>query len=141
MAAPKTRWKARCRALEFLFGLEFTGDEWRDALARFWEVFETKDAPREYAETLVSAVLEGREELDRLIDGALTTWKPERVGPVERNILRIGLYEMLHVDDVPAKVAINEGIELAKSYGTDESPGFINAVLDRLRKSSVGETA
>ena len=132
MGPPRARRKARCRALEFLFGLEFTGDEWQSALVAFWKTFETKESVREYAELLVAGAFERREELDEYIDAALKGWTPERVGRIERNVLRIAVFEMGFVDDVPPKVAINEAIELAKSYGTDESPGFVNAVLDRI---------
>jgi len=77
-----------------------------------------------------------RAALDADIDTAVHNWSPERVGRVERNILRIALYEMRHADDVPAAVAINEAIELAKMYGTDDAPRFVNGVLDRLRETS-----
>ena len=132
MGPPRARRKARCRALELLFGLEFTRDEWRGALAAFWKTFETKESVREYTEILVEGVFDRREDLDEYIDAALKGWTPERVGRIERNVLRIAVFEMGFVDDVPPKVAINEAIELAKSYGTDESPGFVNAVLDRI---------
>lgn len=140
MAGPQSRRKARCRALEFLFGLEFTHDDWGPALEHFWETFPTRDAVRTYARSLVQGVEEQRVLLDAHIDSALRNWKPERVGRVERNILRLALFEMEHVEGVPPKVAINEAVELAKSYGTDDSPGFINAVLDRLKESSLRES-
>ncbi len=132
MGPARARRKARCRALELLFGLEFTGDEWRGALAAFWKTFEAKESVRAYTEILVAGAFERREELDEYIDAALKGWTPERVGRIERNVLRIAVFEMGFVDDVPPKVAINEAIELAKSYGTDDSPGFVNAVLDRI---------
>ena len=132
MGPARARRKARCRALELLFGLEFTQDDWRGALAAFWKTFETKESVREYTEILVAGVVEHGEALDEDIDAALKGWTPERVGRIERNVLRIAVFEMGLVDDVPLKVAINEAIELAKGYGTDESPGFVNAVLDRI---------
>ena len=140
MGPPRARRKARCRALELLFGLEFTQDDWRAALAPFWKTFETKQSVREYAEVLVAGVFDRREELDECIDAALKGWTPERVGRIERNVLRIAAFEMLFVDDVPPKVAINEAIDLAKSYGSDESPGFVNAVLDRIKEEKLRES-
>lgn len=140
MAAPQTRTKARARALEFLYGLDFTKDDCAEALARFWDTFETKATVRDYAEVLVKGVTDNRSDLDAQIDQALTTWRPDRVGIVERNILRIALFELRYGNDVPTKVVINEAIELAKSYAADESPGFINAVLDRLKDSDLRET-
>jgi N utilization substance protein B len=129
----KARTRARSRALEFLYGLAHTHEDYRDALPRFWETFETNEAARAYAETLIAGAEEEREDLDAAIDGVLQDWNPGRVGRVERAILRIALYEMRYEPDVPIGVAINEAIELAKAYGSDESPGFVNAVLDRLK--------
>ena len=126
--------------MELLFGLEFTQDEWRGALVAFWKTFETKESVREYAELLVAGAFERREELDEYIDAVLKGWTPERVGRIEGNVLRIGVFEMVFVDDVPPKVAINEAIELAKSYGTEESPGFVNAVLDRIMDEKFRES-
>ena len=140
MGPPRARRKARCRALELLFGLEFTRDEWRGALAAFWKTFETKESVRKYTEILVEGVFDRRAELDEYIDSALKGWTPERVGRIERNVLRIAVFEMISVDDVPPKVAINEAIELAKSYCSDESPGFVNAVLDRIKDKNFRES-
>ena len=140
MGPPRARRKARCRALEFLFGLEFTQDDWRAALVAFWKTFETKESVRDYTEILVAGVFDRREALDEDIDAALKGWTPERVGRIERNVLRIAVFEMVSVDDVPPKVAINEAIELAKSYGTEESPGFVNAVLDRIMDEKFRES-
>lgn len=136
-SSTQARRRGRARALEFLFGLSFTDADWREALVLFWETFLTREAAREYAEILIDGVCEYRVELDAAIDGALRGWTPERVGRIERNILRIALFEIWLQTDVPARVAINEAIELAKAYGTDESPGFVNAVLDRLKDTSL----
>jgi len=140
VSSPQARQKARARALEYLFGLEFTQDEWRGGFAAYWETFDSKEAVRIYAELLVQGVFELRAQLDAGIDGALTNWTPERVGRIERNILRLALYEMTSVADVPPKVAINEAIELAKGYGSDDSPAFVNAVLDRLKDAKLRES-
>ncbi len=140
MAPPQTRRKARCRALEFLFGLEFTKSDWRAAMDAFWQTFETRQSVRDYAEVLVAGVLEHQSVLDEDIDASLKGWTPERVGRIERNVLRLAIFEMGSIDDVPPKVAINEAIELAKSYGSDESPGFVNAVLDRIMDTKYRES-
>jgi len=119
--------------LQFLFGLEFTNYAWEEALHAFWAMAPSRAGVRQYAQTVIRGACENREALDRDIDSALQNWAPERVGRLERNILRIALYEMRSVADVPAAVAINEAIELAKSFGGDDAPRFINGVLDRLR--------
>lgn len=139
MISPKVRRKARARALEYLFGLEFTGNDWKTGLPRFWEKHETGAAVREYAETLIAGVMTRKEALDDEIRGALTTWNWDRVDPVERSVLRIALYEMAHRGDVPVTVAINEAIEITKLYGGDESPRFVNGVLDKLKTARAAQ--
>jgi len=140
VASAQARRKARSRALELLFSLEFTREDWRGALAPFWKTFESKEAVREYAELLIEGSIERQKELDEIIDAALTGWTPDRVGHVERNILRIAVLEMGFVEETPPKVALNEAIELAKGYGSDESPGFVNAVLDRIMDEKFRES-
>lgn len=138
MPAPGVRRKARERALQFLFGLEFTGETGDvEALERFWQMAPSRPGAKEYAATLACGVCAERAALDQEIDGALQHWTPERVGRLERNVLRIAVYEMRHMPDVPAAVAINEAIELAKLYGTDDAPRFVNGVLDRLRPGRI----
>lgn len=127
------RRKARARALEYLFGLEFTGSDWKTGLPRFWEKHETKPQVRQYAETLVEGVASRKDALDGHIRSALTNWSWDRVDPVERTALRIALYEMACRNDVPPAVAISEAIEIARMYGGDESPRFVNGVLDKLK--------
>jgi N utilization substance protein B len=136
VSSPQQRRKSRRRALEFLFSIEFTNYEWEEALEAFWETFETKQIVREYAKKLIKGVMKYLDTIDEHIDGALTNWTPDRVGKVERNILRVAVFEIAYTDDVPQKVAINEAIEIAKGYGTDESAGFVNAVLDKLKSTT-----
>ena len=133
MPHPRVGRRARERALQFLFGLDFSRAQWETAIDGFWRTYPTRPSAKKYAELVIRGVCENREALDLEIEGALQHWSPERVGRVERTLLRIALYEMRHVPDVPAKVAINEAIEIAKRYGWDEAPGFVNGVLDRLR--------
>lgn len=73
-------------------------------------------------------------ELDAEIDRALARWTPERVGRIERNVLRVALFEMRHGNGVPVNVAINEAIEVVKMFTSDESAAFVNAVLDKLKE-------
>ena len=120
--------------MQCLYGLDFTGNDVDEALALFWESTPARDAVREYAEMLVRGVVGNLAELDATITTALDNWSPERVGRIERNAIRVGLYEMRHVEDVDDGVAINEAIEVARRFGSDEAPRFVNAVLDRLKK-------
>jgi len=126
---------ARERAVQCLFGLDFTGNEVDEALAAFWEATPARDSVRTYAEVLVRGVMDNLDEIDATIATALENWSPERVGRIERNAIRVALYEMRYGGgDVPGGVAINEAIEVARRFGSDEAPSFVNAVLDRLRK-------
>ena len=129
----RTRRLARERAVQFLFGLAFTGQEWEPALDAFWEAYPARPAVKTYARQLIEGVCCNVDALDAAIVGALQHWAPARVGRVEWAILQIALYEMRHVEDVPRNVAINEAIEVSKSYGADDAPRFINGILDRLK--------
>jgi N utilization substance protein B len=88
----------------------------------------------EYAVELVEGVVANRRELDRRIRAAASDWTLERMPPVDRNLLRIGAFEILHRDDVPDGVAINEAVALAARLSTDESPAFVNGVLAALKQ-------
>ena len=94
---------------------------------------------RAYGMAIVDGALGICEELDRRIGSATEHWKLDRIAPVDRCILRIALYEILEVPDVPPKVAMNEAIELAKKYSTAESGAFVNGVLDRIYRDLVRE--
>jgi transcription antitermination factor NusB len=87
-----------------------------------------------YAEELAVGIFDNVYDLDEEIIGALDHWQPDRVGRIERCLLRIALYEIRHAKDVPPVVAINEAIDLAKEYIGEDAPRFINGVLDRLKK-------
>lgn len=131
----ESRRRGRLRAAQFLYSLEFNGYDPEAALPAFWEMNPAKPAAREYAEILLRGILQTRGELDSAIDESLENWAPGRVGRAERNILRIGAYELRHADDVPPKVAINEAVELAKEIGAEDAPRFVNGVLDRIHKN------
>jgi N utilization substance protein B len=136
---PRIRRRARERAMQFLFGLDFTGCEWESAIEAFWDANPSRPGVKAYARRLIAGVCANRASLDEAIAEVLRNWSPERVARVERTILRIALYEMRHMPDVPPNVAINEAIEVAKQYGSDEAPRFVNGVLDRLKNSPAAE--
>lgn len=126
-----SRHHARERALQILFQYDIHGRPglWLD---RFWTDNEATDEVKAFAERLVAGVLEKKKELDGLIGKYATNWKVSRMPIVDRNILRAGVYELLWMDDVPAKVTVNEAIELAKSFGDDEASKFVNGILDQV---------
>jgi N utilization substance protein B len=128
------RREGREAALQFLFSHDLnTRLDDRDAEA-FWVLRRTSPSVRAFAEELIAGVGAQQEKLDLLIAPALDNFDIERVSAVERNILRIALFEMLNLQEIPAAVTINEAIEIAKRFGGNESGRFINGVLDRIRR-------
>ena len=125
------RHKARERALQILFQYDIHGKPglWLD---EFWKPLKDSEETKAFAEQLVQGVLEHKKELDGLIGRYATNWKISRMQIVDRNILRLGAYELLWLDDVPAKVTVNEAIELAKDFGDDEAAKFVNGILDKV---------
>lgn len=90
---------------------------------------------REYAERLVRGTVANVKELDKIIERFAENWEIGRMAYVDRNILRLSAYEMIHLDEIPVKVAINEAVELAKRYGESDSSKFVNGILDRIAKT------
>ncbi|MGF7238175.1 MAG: transcription antitermination factor NusB [Frankia sp.] len=124
------RSKARKRALDVLYESDLRGRPTADTLA---ERRAQSDPPiPAYAVELVEGVTGRRADLDALISEYSVGWTLDRMPAVDRNVLRIGAYELLWRDDVPDRVAIDEAVELAKGLSTDESPGFVNGILGRL---------
>ncbi len=132
-----SRRESRQFALQFLYGQDVNpSEDIAAALERFW-ISQERDPPcevRAFAELLALGALEKRLEIDAVLTGYLKNWTLDRLGVVERNILRLALYEMRHREDIPPVVSINEAIELAKRYGADDAGGFVNGILDRARE-------
>ncbi len=128
------RRQARELALQFLYGYEFRREDREAALAEFRADRRSPEPVRRFAEELVSGVLEHLEELDRLITGHARHWKLERLALVDKQILRLALYELYYRDDIPAPVTINEAVEIAKTFSTPQSGRFVNGILDRVRE-------
>ncbi|RIW33638.1 transcription antitermination factor NusB [Bacillus salacetis] len=119
---------AREKALQALFQMDMSGMTADEALTNVYE-----DAPSdEYLEALVKGAAVYKEKIDGLIKENLEKWSFDRLAKVDRNILRVAVYELLEIDDVPNKVVINEAIEIAKAYGDDQSGKFINGVLSKV---------
>jgi N utilization substance protein B len=140
------RRRARETALQVLYQLDAQPELGVDAsLARFYGNFSEEATPggaaaldeaRAFADRLVHGVVEHLEEIDARIGHASRNWRLERMGRVDRNLLRLAVYEMCFCDDIPGKVAINEAIEIAKRFGAQETPAFVNGVLDRVLEES-----
>lgn len=123
---PKRR-GARKLALDILYEHEVTGFGLDKLLERY-----SQNPAFSYASKLVMGVREHGDQLDELIQSHATQWSLERMPILDRNLMRIGLYEMLYDPDIPVAVAINEAVELAKIYSTEDSSRFVNGVLGKL---------
>ena len=135
----RARSKARSWALQVLYAWESRGLDTpaKTILYDFEQERQINDESRGYMRELVNSVADNRREIDGQLDQALTNWRLERLSVIDRNILRLAAAEMLYGDgeEVPAAVSIQEAIVLAEKYGTQESPRFVNGVLDALRKT------
>ena len=133
----KERSRARSLAVQALYAWEARGggdDELVPALQDLSENLNISPRNRFYAEVLIRIVARRRAEIDAAIERNLTNWTIGRLSAIDRNILRLGVAELMHVEDVPGPVTIREMVRLAESYGTPESPRFINGVLDAIRR-------
>jgi N utilization substance protein B len=112
-------------------------------IAGFWRVRTATEPARDMAERLARGAAAQRDRLDAVIGPSLHHWRLDRVGAVERNILRLAVYELMMERDTPASVVIDEAVELAKRFGEADSAGFVNGVLDAIarRERSAGEDA
>jgi N utilization substance protein B len=128
-----TRTRARECALQALYQLDLSGGDPREALRGILAHFEEADKETEqFADELVRGVQSERRAIDELIQKSSTNWKLDRMARVDRNILRLAVYEILRRADVPLRVSLNEAIELGKKFGSEESSAFVNGVLDRI---------
>jgi len=127
------RRQSRALALKALYLMEYSEAGPAEAVAAVESVEQGEEGLREFARRLAEAAHRNRAEIDRLIVTAADNWSLERMAVIDRNILRLGAAQLLFLgDEVPPKVAIDESIELAKTYGEDDSSRFINGILDRI---------
>ena len=119
-------------ALKALYQIDIRCGSSREELALLFETFNADDRARKFAVELVEGVGRGRDALDRHIASALEHWSIGRLSRVDHNILRMAAYELLSIPEIPARVTIDEAIELAKAYGDRDSGRFVNGVLDQL---------
>lgn len=125
---------AREYALHVLFQLDFNPADARKTLEDFWVGKELDPKVKVFTNELVSGVVRELERIDKLIEKHAKHWAVKRIGAVDRNVIRMALYEMLECGDIPPVVSINEAIEIAKKYGSEESGKFVNGVLDCAKK-------
>jgi N utilization substance protein B len=125
---------ARECAVQILFQMELGRQAPEEAFALYWPSRDVPPDVRDMAERLARGTALDREDIDALIRSALEHWRLERMPVVDRNILRLAIFEFLHEATTPPIVVIDEAIDLAKKYGGEDSGHFVNGVLDALRK-------
>ena len=125
-----SRTKARETALQALYQLDTGGGSGQEVLSGHFDPLDADT--RKFAEQLVQGVQKERAAIDGIIERTSTNWKIERMARVDRNILRLAIYELLRRPDVPVKVTLNEAVELGKKFGSEESSAFVNGILDKI---------
>ena len=130
------RRRAREIALHVLYQLEMGQEDPREALALTFQHFRPQVKSQEFCRRLVEGVWGHREQIDRLIEENSEHWKLARMASVDRNLLRIATFELSNCPDIPFKATLNEAIELAKKFGSEDSGAFINGILDKIHSLS-----
>ncbi len=128
----KVRRRARALVLQVLFELDFTDHSATSALDARLEDRPLPEAAESFARSLTTGVQTYRTYLDGIVSGLAPEWPIDQIAAVDRNVLRIAIYELLFEPEIPPKVAINEAVELAKMFGSESSPRFVNGVLGSL---------
>jgi N utilization substance protein B len=131
-----SRRTGRERALQALYQLEVSQGQPLDALEAAWQAEPEPGKPdmqaHQFARELVLGVWDNLKEIDALIEGHSHNWRLDRMSRIDRNVLRLGIFELKYREDIPRKVTLNEAVELGKNFGTEESSAFINGLLDRV---------
>jgi N utilization substance protein B len=127
------RRRARELAMQALFYMDVHHNASPQMLQRFCDNFIPPQKARPFFLKLVNGVLESQPQIDALIERFSKNWRVKRMACVDRNVMRIAVFEMLFCQDIPPKVSINEAIDVGKKFGTEESGAFINGIIDRIR--------
>ena len=127
---------ARELALKFLYQTEFNSNSPDSELNSFCERANVSEEIQNFTQTLIKNIFFHKKEVDGLLKKISANWVPDRMAIIDKNILRLGICELLFDSTTPPKVAINEAVEIAKKFGTEESPDFINGILDKVYKDS-----
>jgi N utilization substance protein B len=117
-----------------LFQLDMAGGAPAEIYPHFWKEHDAELEVRAFAQGLVEGVMKEREALDRIIAGSVDNWRIDRMAVVDRNILRVAVYELAWLSDTPSIVVLDEAIEVGKKFGSEQSGAFINGILDAVRQ-------
>ena len=130
----KSRRKSREEALQVLYQINYSeGQSAPDALATWERNFAQESQLEAFSRRVVLGVYEHIADLDKVMEAHATNWRADRMPVVDKNILRLGIYELEYCDDIPATVTINEMVDLAKQYGSENSSAFVNGILDKVK--------
>ncbi len=136
----RKRTKAREIVLQFLYQQDLRKDDWLSNISDFEALNESEDDVANFAVSLMKGTLENIATLDDLISKSAQNWQLKRMSMVDRNVMRMAAYELIYEPDIPAKVSINEAINLAKKYSDEESGKFVNGILDKIKRDiDIGE--
>lgn len=137
------RRKAREVALQVLYELDVLNIDAKEAITLFWNNFPATEDSRKFSTFLIEGAWDNREQIDSIISSCSENWSMARMSRVDRNILRMAVYELLYCANIPPKVTLNEAIDLGKMYGSENSGSFINGILNavylKLYKESMNQ--
>lgn len=126
------RTQSREIALQVLYQIDVSHGSAEEIFNLFWTHFAPPDELKEFTEKIVNGVCQYRKEIDLIIEHYSEHWRLKRMTVVDRNILRLSIYELLYSDDTPPKVILNEAVELGKKFGSEKSFSFVNGILDKI---------
>jgi len=129
------RRESRECAMQVLFFMDMNRDLSPAMVELFCNCFTPSESVYPFFSKLINGVIQSKSEIDTVIEGFSDNWKMNRMSSVDRNVMRIAVYELLHCDDIPPKVSINEAIDVGKKFGTEESGAFINGILDSIHQA------
>jgi N utilization substance protein B len=128
------RRSSRELALKFLYQSELNAGDFNEQMSQFLEISPVQEDVRKFMVDLLETIVHSKREIDELLEKSSENWTLSRMTVIDRNILRIATAELLFHKDIPPKVVIDEAVEIAKKFGSEDSPDFINGVLDRIKK-------
>ncbi|MCK5783930.1 MAG: transcription antitermination factor NusB [Desulfobacterales bacterium] len=136
-----SRRRSRVLAMQVLFDIDMSPEGHEEKFEQFCKNFKPSERALPFLQKLVTGVSASRDEIDLLINEHSSNWKISRMSAVDRNIMRIAVYELLYCLDIPSKVTINEAVDIGKKFGTVESGAFINGILDSINMAIEGKDA
>jgi len=122
-------------AVQFLFSKDINNDISLDDYDSFFSLCTAKERAKVFAKELLVGILQNKESIDEKIEAHVDNFQLNRLSAIDRNVLRLAIFEMMHCEDIPPAVCINEAIEISKRFGTEDSGSFVNGVLDKIKSN------